>query len=723
MQQCKLGLLISSLLVLGACGASNNNSSSSTQQSSSSTGNSSSSSSNPKPDTGVSLFTDLPVELRISDDGERLEQGGFYNSKLYDDTRFATVYLEFDQSDYWNQLTQNYSSKTEIPATLTYQDKVLEQVGVRFRGNTSYSRAGNKKSFNIDLEWTIDGQDINGYNELKLNNAFEDPSSMREVLYSNLARKNIPAVKANFVNLVVNGENFGVYANIQKLDKDHVKEWFLDKDATRWRAEGPSGGGFGSPGGIFGAGRSTLNNLGSDGTSYEAAYTLKYSTQDDPWQDLANAAYTMGVTSQEYMIAELSKYLDIDAALWFIATENIFTDDDGYVNKGGMDYYVYFDIVTGRIVPIEYDGNTALSTRLATNWGPLHKINDTNFPLINILLNIPELQQRYLAHYRTIMAEALNPTLISPKIDAYDQLINSAIAAGDARRLYTYSEYQNGVADIRSYFTSRYNYLNSQSMINRSSVTIDSVVDAAGGVVSARPTDQQTVTVTANISGTAAQAVNLYYGTGLMGRFDKIAMTANGNQYTANIPAMARGEFVRYYVEAVANDSAGTASYSPVGAEHDVYIYQVQAAQIVDSPVHINEIMPANKTVATDEEGEYGDWIELVNTSSSAVNLDGWYLTDEDTKPTRWAFPAGTRIAANSTLIVWADDKQELTTGLHTNFKLSAAGESVFLINPQMQFADKASFENAEDDWSYARLPNGTGPFTWTANVTFNQSN
>ena len=162
----------------------------------------------------ISQFVDLPSEFRISDDGERLEQGGFYTSKYYDESVMETVYLDFDQADFTTQLAQNYTSKVEIPATLRYQDKTLEQVGVRYRGNTSYTRAGDKKSFSIDLEWAIDGQDINGYNELKLNNGFEDASAMREVLYANLARKNIPSARGNFVNLVVNGENYGVYSNV-----------------------------------------------------------------------------------------------------------------------------------------------------------------------------------------------------------------------------------------------------------------------------------------------------------------------------------------------------------------------------------------------------------------------------------------------------------------------------------------------------------------------------
>jgi spore coat protein CotH len=681
----------------------------------------------------VDVNVDLPEEMRISADAEILERGGFYTSKLFDETVIETVYLDFPQQDYWNQLTSNYDSKTPVTATLRYKDKTLEQVGVRFRGMTSYLLANDKKSFDIDLEWQIDGQDINGYNSLKLNNGYEDHSAMREVLYSNLARKNIPSAKANFVNLVINGRNFGVYANVQKLNKDHAKEWFLDKDATRWRAEAPGGGGFGGGGfggfggggfgGAFGAGTSTLNDLGAEGSAYENAYTLKHSAVENPWQDLANAAHTMGVASPEYLVEELSQYMDIDAALWFIATENIFTDDDSYVNKGGMDYYVYFDIATGRIVPLEYDGNSAMSAQLASNWGPLHKINDANFPLMNVLLNIPELRQRYLAHYRTILEESFNPTQAQAKIDQYAQLIDTYIAAPDAVRQYTYAQYQAGVQTLKSFFTTRHQFLQNHSDLRAPVITISDVVDSVDGRASVRPTDSQSVEVSAQVGGEVnIRGVNLYYGSGLMGEFSKVAMTSSGNgAYRGVIPPFPKGTFVRYYVEAVADNSAATVAYSPKGAEHDVYIYQVLAAQQAASPVVINELMPSNKATVTDETGAYSDWLELYNNSDQPVDLSGWFLTDEDTNLERWAFPAGTVIAARDTLVVWADDAA--SPGLHADFKLSASGETIYLVTPQKTFADQVTFADAEADFSYARSPNGTGGWNWTDGPSFDATN
>src|SRR5690606_28059434 len=199
------------------------------------------------------------------------------------------------------------------------------------------------------------------------------------------------------------------------------------------------------------------------------AYTLKHAAVDSPYQDLANAAHTMGTASPDSLVEQLSQYMDIDAALWFIATENVFVDDDSYINKGGMDYYVYFDVATGRIVPLEYDGNETMSNSHATSWSPFYNEDNANFPLMNILLSVPELRQRYLAHYRTVVEESLDSSRANSLIDSYVSLIDSAVNQASVRQ-YSYSEFLNGIADVRNFFDTRRNFVMSNSEVNRTGV-------------------------------------------------------------------------------------------------------------------------------------------------------------------------------------------------------------------------------------------------------------
>lgn len=103
----------------------------------------------------------------------------------------------------------------------------------------------------------------------------------------------------------------------------------------------------------------------------------------------------------------------------------------------------------------------------------------------------------------------------------------------------------------------------------------------------------------------------------------------------------------------------------------------------LNANIVINEFVADNGTVLQDEDGDFSDWIELTNTSQAAVNLSGWYLTDNANNLTKWEFPS-TTIQPNEFLIIFASNKDRAIAGseLHTNFGLSKNGEYLALVNP-----------------------------------------
>lgn len=139
------------------------------------------------------------------------------------------------------------------------------------------------------------------------------------------------------------------------------------------------------------------------------------------------------------------------------------------------------------------------------------------------------------------------------------------------------------------------------------------------------------------------------------------------------------------------------------------------------SGVVINEVMASNQAYITDENGEYEDWIELFNNSNSAVNLSGWFLTDNPDNLDKWELPTNTSIPAMGYLIIWADEDSSQGP-LHANFKLSATGEDLMLINASGTVVQDISFGAQQADKGYARSPNGTGNFT-IKNPTFKANN
>ncbi|MEO8733828.1 MAG: lamin tail domain-containing protein, partial [Flavobacteriales bacterium] len=130
--------------------------------------------------------------------------------------------------------------------------------------------------------------------------------------------------------------------------------------------------------------------------------------------------------------------------------------------------------------------------------------------------------------------------------------------------------------------------------------------------------------------------------------------------------------------------------------------------------VFINELMASNASTITDENGEYDDWFEIYNSTSAAVDLAGWYASDDATHLTKYQFPIGSTVAivpANGFLLVWADNQPE-QGDLHTDFALSSNGEAVILTAPDaVSVADSISFGPQTTDISYGRQSDGLLPW------------
>lgn len=97
----------------------------------------------------------------------------------------------------------------------------------------------------------------------------------------------------------------------------------------------------------------------------------------------------------------------------------------------------------------------------------------------------------------------------------------------------------------------------------------------------------------------------------------------------------------------------------------------------------LSEFMASNKASLLDADHDSSDWIEIHNPTSKAVNLEGWYLTDDLKNLKKWAFPK-VSLAARGFLVVFASGKDRRHPGgpLHTNFALTTGGESVALVAP-----------------------------------------
>ena len=128
---------------------------------------------------------------------------------------------------------------------------------------------------------------------------------------------------------------------------------------------------------------------------------------------------------------------------------------------------------------------------------------------------------------------------------------------------------------------------------------------------------------------------------------------------------------------------------------------------VSDDPFVISEIAPKNDVGLTDAFGQTSDWIELRNTSSKAVSLNGYKLSDDVNSPYAWTFPDVT-VGAGEYIYVFCTGRDEVADGeIHTGFSLSAKSGAVILSRPDGGTVDRVEYSDVETDESYMRDDNG----------------
>ena len=267
--------------------------------------------------------------------------------ELYDRQVLRTLFLEFENDDWEKELEAFKPTDVEVPATMTVDGKVYPNVGVSFRGASSFFSipAGLKRSFNISVDMVDQDQRLYDYKTLNLLNFNGDPSLMSSVLYSMIAGKKIPTPKVNFVKVVINGESWGLYASSQQFNKVFVKQHYDSSKGARWKVNG-------SPQGDGG-----LRYLGDDIEPYRQRFEIKSKDKPESWNDLIHLCQVLNETPDDQLKEKLEPILNVEGALWFLAVDVALANSDGYWTRAS-DYSIYQD-TDGKFHILPHDMNEA----------------------------------------------------------------------------------------------------------------------------------------------------------------------------------------------------------------------------------------------------------------------------------------------------------------------------------------------------------------------------
>ncbi|HQY93688.1 lamin tail domain-containing protein [Caldilinea sp.] len=182
---------------------------------------------------------------------------------------------------------------------------------------------------------------------------------------------------------------------------------------------------------------------------------------------------------------------------------------------------------------------------------------------------------------------------------------------------------------------------------------------------------------------------------------------AGGDQYQAQIPAMAPATLVKYYVEA--SDILGDSTRFPLPGREYGYLAGYTPPRLL-----INKVVSSNAFIPDpDEPGETPDWIELYNPGGVAVSLDGLAITNDRTEPLKFRVPDGVTIPAGGLLTFLADDdigQNSLPAHKvwHMNFTLTNADDYIGVYGGEgTAVVDAFDWDNPPRWGAFGRVPTG----------------
>lgn len=638
---------------------------------------------------------------------------------LYDPAVVQEIKLTFYQSN-WDYKLDSLKAIDNgdylLAKSVEINGILFDSVGVKYKGNSSYSANNNKNPLHIELNFVKKGQSYNGIKDIKLGNGFADPSFIREPFSYEIARKYMDAPLSNHAKVWINGTYWGVYSNTESINKSFLQKHFATNGDNAFFKCNPED--FGGPG--TGGNYPDLVYSSAD----SAFYYNKYDIQSDyGWAELLDLMETLKNNPNS-----VESVLDVDRALWMLAFNNVLVNLDSYTGAFGQNYYLYYD-ENDRFLSTLWDlnmsfggfpllsANQMLSQTQMKQLDPLAQSTNSSRPLIKQLLSNPTWKRMYLAHLKTILTENFaSEDDYKDRALELQALIDAAVQA-DTKKFYSYANFQANVTSsvntgggggfgtvpgISDLMNARYNYLISNANLTAQAPSISNVSGSG----------TSTYWVTAQVSN--AVTITLAWREDSSDVFQKVSMLDDGlHQDGAAGDGIFGASFVmldptmQYYIYA---ENAQAGIFSPARAEHEFYMATPNLPNAGD--VVINEILADNESGEADEAGELEDWVELYNNTSQPVSLFGLYLSDDPAERNKWAFPANVSIPANGYLIVWMDN-DDLQGPFHANFKLAAGGETLILSNGTSTVLDEVTFGQQLPDITYGRYPNGTGSFTF----------
>jgi hypothetical protein len=362
---------------------------------------------------------------------------------IFSGIQVHTINLKFSQANYWDSLVYYYNRGLEelMPISATVNGVAYTKIGVRLKGNSSFTYPGNKKSFKLNFDEYVSDARWDGEKAVHLNNMWGDPSFMREKMYLDFCRDaGITAPRANYVKLYINDTLWGLYSLIEHVDKTFLQTRFGNKNGDLFKA----GDAFDASGNAV---VSDFCYYGSADSSYKSRYELKTDGSTTAWPALISFCNTLN--SSGTPSTDIPSKLNVTSYYKALATDVLFSNLDSYINSG-RNFYTYFPLSSGKIEWVIWDvglcfGAYPVAISKQENLSVTYIINSTDRPLVGKVYSTAELKNAYLQTLNTLFGKYFTTTKLTQHVDSIAGVIRTYVSE-DPKKMYTLQQFETNIS-------------------------------------------------------------------------------------------------------------------------------------------------------------------------------------------------------------------------------------------------------------------------------------
>jgi len=363
---------------------------------------------------------------------------------LYDPATLATFELTIPESC---REALAIAPTEYCEGTVTYRPPTgpaltFPRVGIRLKGRATMQPLSEKPSFKIKLDEYLDGPRLFGTRRLTLNNMVQDPSMAHEVLgYRYYRALGLPAPLCNYARVVVDGEPYGLYANVETVDDEFAERRFDP-----------------APGNLYDT--SNDDYFVDFLPEWLGSFELETNHDAPDTSDLEALIAAVGAPAESFY-TEVGALLDWDEVLTLGAAQAVIADWDGYFGAAN-NYELYHELGRDRFLIIPWGIDQTFGTTDGERGEPLallqYAIDHSDSDRENgVLFRRCREDDACWADYLARLPRAIEVFSGLPLLDELEAALalTAAARAEDTRRPYSDARSEEFVAGLRTFLAER----------------------------------------------------------------------------------------------------------------------------------------------------------------------------------------------------------------------------------------------------------------------------